>query len=209
LSLPWRVPASRASIRARWKRRTLRAASATWSSAVTPGVLTVGRPPGSATGAATSPWSSWTSSDVEGTGSISVAVPSLVAADHRERRLELRHHRRPQAGIRAEHAIERDQSCFVALEQLDLELCEAIHDLTAQHDLHLVEAQFDARGAIAQLPSAAALADRHQLEQRLVAGELEHQRAGIGNRPVMRRRRLVRGAFELLASVGRRTVAIG
>ena len=38
-SLPSRVPASRASIRARWKRRTLRPASATWSSARTPGVL--------------------------------------------------------------------------------------------------------------------------------------------------------------------------
>ena len=37
--MPARVPASRASIRARWKRRTLRPASATWSSAVTPGRL--------------------------------------------------------------------------------------------------------------------------------------------------------------------------
>ena len=36
---PSRVPASRASIRARWKRMTLRPASAMWSSAVTPGVL--------------------------------------------------------------------------------------------------------------------------------------------------------------------------
>ena len=36
-SLPSRVPASRATIRARWNRRTLRPASARWSSARTPG----------------------------------------------------------------------------------------------------------------------------------------------------------------------------
>ncbi len=41
-SLPSRVPGSRSIIRARWKRRTFRPASARWSSAVTPGVLPTG-----------------------------------------------------------------------------------------------------------------------------------------------------------------------
>ena len=78
-SLPSRVPASRASIRARWKRMTLRPASATWSSAVTPGVLpTTSR---LSVGATSSTASLMTSDEVGVTGLRSEAGSAAVAED--------------------------------------------------------------------------------------------------------------------------------
>ncbi len=68
-SLPFRVPASRASIRARWKRRTLRPASATVSSPTTPAFL----PTTSGSGAATPGTAAAVDADPAGESAVAAA----------------------------------------------------------------------------------------------------------------------------------------
>ena len=80
------------------------------------------------------------------------------------------------------------RSPLVALHQLRLELDEPVDDRDRGDDVDLVEAQLDPRvAAELELSLAAQLADRHELDERRIAGVLEHERSGVRRRPVDRR----------------------
>ena len=93
------------------------------------------------------------------------------------------------AGSAAKHRGELGQPALVALDELCLELDEPIDDPRADDDVDLVEAQLDPRVAVAQDPLAAKLADRHELDQRRVAGQLQDQRPGVRRGPLDAARR--------------------
>ena len=88
-----------------------------------------------------------------------------------------------------ERGAERLELVLVALLQLGLELDEAVDDAAAAHDIDLVEAELDAAPGRLEQALATQLANGHELDERRVAGMLEHQRSGVRRRPVDRRRR--------------------
>ena len=92
---------------------------------------------------------------------------------------------------------------LVALDELDLELDEPLDDPAPGDGVDLVEADLDDRVVELELPLAAELADRDELDERRVAALLEDQRAGVGGRPVARARGPVGRTLELLAPVDR------
>ncbi len=116
------------------------------------------------------------------------------------RRLELAAVGRRQRRIGAEHRGQPGQPLLGALDELCLELHEPVDHARSRHDIDLVEAQLDPRAPFADDPLAPELADGHQLEQRGVAGELEHERPGIRGRPVQWSGRPVGRPLELLAT---------
>ncbi len=242
-----RVPASRASIRARWKRMTLRPASATWSSAVTPGGLAddrrggvggrrasrstrrrrptsmddVGRgrrwarlprarhrssaAPSSSSAAVAFCGELRVLVGVVGPARSSDAPPSFVLARlHRgERRLELaavRDAAGPVGGEGRRRApTSRSSSPFVSSASSSTNRSTTRAAATTSTSSRLSSTRVD---AVAQLALAAQLADRHELDQRRVAGVLEHQRPGVRGRPVDGPRGPVGRALELLAADG-------
>ena len=260
-SRPSRVPASRASIRARWKRITLRPASARWSSAATPGVRPTTR---RLSGGTASSASGLRASDVVGPISGAAAAPAsppssrgspltpapspaehprtpprtrprrprrhrsgapparraflgvtlasdatvarapaapavsligvtihtrAVSTNRGQPRLQLASRLGDQRRIGVEHGCQLLQRPLVALDQLRLELHEALDDPRLGHDVDLIEAQFDARLTRTNDAPAPNLAERHQLQERCVAGQLEHERPGVRRRPIGRWRR--------------------
>jgi ABC-type amino acid transport substrate-binding protein len=101
----------------------------------------------------------------------------------------------------------RAERLLLAVEELDLELHEALDDPAPGDRVDLVEAELDDRLVGLELPLAAELADRDELDQRCVAALLEDERAGVGMGPVARPGRPVGRSLELLAAV-RRSLAV-
>ena len=69
-------------------------------------------------------------------------------------------------------------------------------------DVDLVEAQLHPRVAVAHDPLAPELADGHELDERRVAGQLEHERARVGGRPFDGARGPIGRSLELLPAHG-------
>ena len=106
------------------------------------------------------------------------------------------------AGSAAKTLGQHREPLLGALDQLGLELDEAVDDARPGDHVDLVEAQLDPRVAVAHDPLAAQLADRDELDERRVAGQLEHQRPRVRGRPFERARRPIRRSLELLAAHG-------
>jgi hypothetical protein len=107
-----------------------------------------------------------------------------LVPDGRQRGFELRQGRGVEVRVGIEDPSGARQPALVAAHELHLELQEPVDDLASRDDLDLVEADLDHGVPASQLPLAAQLADRDQLDQRRVAAQLEDQRPCIGSGPV-------------------------
>jgi hypothetical protein len=129
--------------------------------------------------------------------------------DRGQGRLELRAGRGEQGRVGGRDALDPGQRLLLAVEELDLELHEALDDPAPGDRVDLVEAELHDRLVGLELPLAAELADRDELDERRVAAQLEDQRASVGVGPVARAGGPVGGTLELLAAVRRaRAVAV-
>ena len=129
-------------------------------------------------------------------------VPARPGLDRGHRRLELAPGRGRQRRVRGEHLGQHREPLLGALDQLGLELDEAVDDARPGDDVDLVEAQLHSRIAVAHDPLAPELPDGHQLDERRVARQLEHERARVRGRPFDGARRPIRRSLELLAAHG-------
>ena len=106
-----------------------------------------------------------------------------------------------QAALQVQHVRKRLERRFGSTLEFDLELFEMVERPFVTLDRDFVDAQLhpSAGGLEAAHPSQ--LAERQQLEQRLVAAQFEDRRARLGSGPGDRRLGRVRGSFELLPSM--------
>ena len=178
---------------------TLRPASATWSSAVTPGRLAddesgVGDRPASSTG-------SRMTSEVDGTTRVlrrpgrdwrgTVDPPSSRPDRPRARSRACCPVSGASPGSPAKTSARLARPSSAPLTSSASSSTKRSTTRPSRDDVDLVEAQLDARvgGLDDALP--AQLPDRHELDERRVTGQLEDERTGIGCRPVDRALRAV------------------
>ena len=129
-------------------------------------------------------------------------VPARPGLDRGHRRLELAPGRGRQRRVRGEHLGQHREPLLGALDQLGLQLDEAVDDARPGDDVDLVEAQLHSRIAVAHDPLAPELPDGHQLDERRVARQLEHERARVRGRPFDGARRPIGRSLELLPAHG-------
>ena len=93
-----------------------------------------------------------------------------------ERALELRRPDRLQPIRTVDRLRELREVGVIAIHHLELELLEPLDHVAPNDDIDLVERDLDQRPGAAVLPLAAQLTDGHDLDQRRVTGQLQHQR---------------------------------
>ena len=178
---PERVPASLASIRAKWNRRTLRPASARTSSGATPGVFPTTRRGGARGLGRRALGRRGLRRSCRRRGGPAAAAGGAVAAP-RPRAPRPSAIARPlppprarssfdagsgaRSGSLGEDGREHVEGGRGAASQLRLQLDEPIDHLAPGHDRHLVERQLHLGRRVGQGPRPALLADRHDLEER-------------------------------------------
>ena len=132
-----------------------------------------------------------------------------AAGERSQSTVELRRRHGLERVISPEERRDLGEAALVATLELDLQLEEPVDHPTAGDDLDVVDTQLDFQRVTRERARAPELADRDRLDERHVAGMLEHEGASGGGGPRMRIEGQVGWTLELLPPVERGCRLVG